>query len=269
MAKEHLVRKLTDLAEPLARSQGLALWGIELSSGPRQIVRIFLENDSSQPRAVQDDDENAPLAAQGVDVEQCALFSRLLGLSLDVEDILPGAYVLEVSSPGFERIFFTAAQLAGAVGQLIDLHLHEAPEHHPGRKKWRGTLVAGPVAQAAIPEDALFVLRLEAGVPQSLAHNQTAKGAATRGTAAKGKRAKDHEAAKQMGTEQITAQNTPEAEAEELVFSFANVKKARQVYIVPEKIRPGKGPKAAAATKPEAKPKKKQAKAAPEGTDKA
>ena len=93
---------ITRLAEPLATSMGLLLWGVEMLPGGKSVVRVFVESVE---------------AGQGVDIEQCAALSRLLGLSLEVEDCIPGAYVLEVSSPGLERRYFTAGQLAGAVGE--------------------------------------------------------------------------------------------------------------------------------------------------------
>ncbi|MDL2290516.1 ribosome maturation factor RimP [Desulfovibrio sp. OttesenSCG-928-F20] len=179
MTRQHLLERITNLAKPLAHSLGLSLWGLELSSGPRLILRVYLEK----------------AADEGVGIDDCASFSRLFGISLDVEDIMPGAYVLEVSSPGFERLFFTAAQLAGAVGRLLDISLHEAPADRGGRKKFRGQLLAGPEPENDLPDDALFVLRLE---------------------------------------------NEEEQPEDDLVFSFANVKKARQVWIAPEKVRPGK-----------------------------
>jgi ribosome maturation factor RimP len=42
-------------------------------------------------------------AEESVSVEDCARVSRDLSAVLDVEDVLPGAYTLEVSSPGLDR----------------------------------------------------------------------------------------------------------------------------------------------------------------------
>ena len=39
----------------------------------------------------------------GVTHEDCANFSREFGTILDVEDVMPGSYTLEVSSPGLDR----------------------------------------------------------------------------------------------------------------------------------------------------------------------
>ncbi len=134
-ATSELRTLVADLAAPLAASMGLALWGVEILGGGRSIVRVFLEGEN------------------GVTIDQCAELSRLLGLSLEVEDCVPGAYVLEVSSPGLERVFFTAEQLAGAVGKVIEVTLHQPLPLVPGRKKFRGELTGAA--------DGVYTLRAE------------------------------------------------------------------------------------------------------------
>ena len=120
---------VTRLAESLAASLGLTLWGVEVLPGGRSVVRVYVESAE---------------AGQGVDIEQCAELSRLLGLSLDVEDCIPGAYVLEVSSPGLERRFFTAGQLSCAVGKQVEISLYVPLPDFPLRRKFQGELRAAP-----------------------------------------------------------------------------------------------------------------------------
>ncbi|MDR1947091.1 MAG: ribosome maturation factor [Desulfovibrio sp.] len=150
MAQKNLTEKTAALAAPLARSLGLALWGVELLHSGRFGVRVFVENaDGGDPDARDADTENS---AQGVNIDQCAELSRLLGLALDAEDILPGPYVLEVSSPGMDRIFFDAGQLDKAVGHIVELSLRDPAPAFPDRRNFRGTLGK---------EDGLFVLRFK------------------------------------------------------------------------------------------------------------
>lgn len=127
-----LARIIHELALPLAESLNLSLWGIELAFSGRGLVRVFVE------------------AENGITVEQCAELSRLLGLALEVEDAIPGAYVLEVSSPGLERTFFTPEQLAGVVGETVEITLTAPVAEFSGRRKFRGVLKAAPgTAEAA------------------------------------------------------------------------------------------------------------------------
>ena len=124
MTQPDLARRLTDLTEPLASFLGLSVWGVEAALGPRALVRVYVEGEN------------------GVDIDQCAELSRLLGLSLDVEDLIPGPYTLEISSPGLERIFFTEEQLAAFVGKRVEATLFAPQPEFPDRKKFRGTLTA-------------------------------------------------------------------------------------------------------------------------------
>ena len=50
-------------------------------------------------------------------LEDCERVSEQLGAWLDVEDPLPGSYVLEVSSPGFDRRLRTLAHFARFAGE--------------------------------------------------------------------------------------------------------------------------------------------------------
>lgn len=137
----HLVESLTGLARPLAVSLGLALWGVEILPGGRSVARIFVESLEE---------------GRGVDIDECAHLSRLLSLSLDVDGIMPGAYTLEVSSPGLERRFFTAAQLVAAVGQHVEVTLAAPVPAFPQRRKFQGLL------RSASPEGrGLFGLAVE------------------------------------------------------------------------------------------------------------
>jgi len=178
---------IAELARPLAESLNLSLWGIEFAFSGRGIVRVYVEGGQ---------DVDGGNAVTPVTIDECAELSRLLGLALDVEDAIPGAYVLEVSSPGLERIFFTAEQLAGALGQTLEVTLLTPPLEFSGRRKFRGLLTAAPENKAA----GKFTL-------------------------------------------QVDNPSRPGEREGELSFAFTDLKKVRQLHIVPEKIPPGKNGK--------------------------
>ncbi|MDR2604752.1 MAG: ribosome maturation factor RimP [Desulfovibrio sp.] len=151
-----LTEAVAVLAAPLARGMGLALWGVEPTHDGRFGVRVFVENaaeDGTRSRGDIPGPDNARVGdpVRGADVEQCAEFSRLLGLALDAEDIMSGPYVLEVSSPGLDRAFFDAGRLEQAAGQCVEVTLRAPVPAFPGRKRFRGTLLGR--------EGADFVLR--------------------------------------------------------------------------------------------------------------
>lgn len=117
-----VLARIQELAAPYVESLGLSLWGIEFTGGTgRPTLRVFIDGDD------------------GVDVEDCARVSRQLGTALDVEDLLHGAYQLEVSSPGLERRFFEFSQLAPYVGRELDVTTSLPMD---GRKRFKGALVS-------------------------------------------------------------------------------------------------------------------------------
>jgi len=73
----------------------------------------------------------------GMTVDDCADISRALSALLDVEDPLPGAYNLEVSSPGIDRPLTRRDDFARFAGFEAKVEL-SAPV--AGRKRFRGRL---------------------------------------------------------------------------------------------------------------------------------
>lgn len=74
------------------------------------VVRLFVDVPPGAPESLQaaDREENeASAAPSSASIDQCEEISRHLGLALEVEDAMPSAYVLEVSTPG-SRAFFSA-----------------------------------------------------------------------------------------------------------------------------------------------------------------
>lgn len=125
-----IIDRLEALVRPVIETLGYALWGIELTGGGgRRLVRVYIE------------------APGGVSIEACAMVSRHLSVLLDVEDPVPGPFNLEVSSPGLERPFFTFEQIAGAVGETVEVQLREPLN---GRRNFKGRLDAAR-------EDELFM----------------------------------------------------------------------------------------------------------------
>lgn len=123
MSRNTLYNTIVELAEPLAASLEVDIWGIEVMTGSRGVLKVFLTGKNDD-----------------VGINECAHFSRLFGLALEVEDVFDCPYVLEVSSPGLERTFFTPEQLARYVGKNVDIALNEPTEGSLGRKRFWGEL---------------------------------------------------------------------------------------------------------------------------------
>ena len=139
-----MIREIRRLAEPLVHSLGLSLWGAEIIPSGRMVLRIYVDTPPGDAPADGTDAGMSARAAGGTGpgIDQCAHVSRHVGLALEAEDIIPRAYVLEASSPGLERSFFTLAQLAPYVGSDLELKLGSAQPELPDRKRLRGKLLA-------------------------------------------------------------------------------------------------------------------------------
>jgi len=119
---EQIAARIEGLCAPPAAGLGLALVQVSYqreSSG--WVLRVLVERPGG-----------------AVTVEDCSRLSRELSVVLDVEDALPQAYQLEVSSPGLDRPLITLQDFARFVGREITLRTH-APQ--AGRRNYRGRLV--------------------------------------------------------------------------------------------------------------------------------
>src|SRR5436190_14178380 len=112
--------RLIELIEPPLAALGFELADLDAHLGRRGLLRIFIDR------------------AQGVTLEDCERVSEQLGAWLDVEDPLPGSYVLEVSSPGFDRRLRTLAHFTRFSGENAKVELRDALD---GRRRFTGKLV--------------------------------------------------------------------------------------------------------------------------------
>src|SRR4051794_41840516 len=93
MAAETVVEKVREIAGRVAADRGLEIFDIQFRrEAPGMVLRIQIDRPGA-----------AAAAEDSVSVEDCAHVSRDLSAILDVEDVVPTAYTLEVSSPGLDR----------------------------------------------------------------------------------------------------------------------------------------------------------------------
>ena len=81
-----MIDKVKELLQPILEERNLKLIDIELTKEKRPTLRIYVYNP------------------EGTSIEDCELVSRRIGALLDVEDLIPFSYVLEVSSPGERKL---------------------------------------------------------------------------------------------------------------------------------------------------------------------
>ena len=111
------------LIEPTLQAMGFELVRVQFGGGQhRPTLQIMAERVDRQPMAVED----------------CAEISRNISALLDVEDPLPGSYLLEVSSPGIDRPLIRPADYERFAGFEARLETTAPIE---GRKRFRGKLM--------------------------------------------------------------------------------------------------------------------------------
>ena len=73
----------------------------------------------------------------GIDLDDCQNLSEKLGARLDAENFINGAYILEVSSPGIDRILKKDKDFIREAGKVVDVTLYAPLD---GKKLFVGEL---------------------------------------------------------------------------------------------------------------------------------
>lgn len=140
MAVSKKVETLTELLAPAVAACGCELWGIEFfPQGRHSVLRIYIDLPAGQESATAAAEGVDEEAGRGVSVDDCSRVSHQVSGILDVEDPIAGAYLLEVSSPGWDRPLFTPAQYKRFVGAEVTVRL-TAPLQ--GRRRFKGSIQA-------------------------------------------------------------------------------------------------------------------------------
>jgi ribosome maturation factor RimP len=113
--------KIWELAEAILIAEGMELVEAECLRMPsRWLVRIFIDREG------------------GVTIHDCSEISHQLGDVLNVHDVPPGPYTLEVSSPGLDRPLVKDADFLKYRGYTVNLRLKEKLA---GSKHYKGELI--------------------------------------------------------------------------------------------------------------------------------
>lgn len=104
---EMLMSQIEQIAQEIVKNEGCVLYDLEFTgSGSGRTLRLYIDKEA------------------GISIDDCTNVSKALNTHLDDNDIIPGgAYHLEVSSPGLERLLRKKWHFAKAVGERIDFRL--------------------------------------------------------------------------------------------------------------------------------------------------
>jgi ribosome maturation factor RimP len=137
MSSTDLRQRLLSLIEPVCLDAGCELVDVRLvMEQGGWVLRVCID------RPLPDDADLSQVHEERVDLAECERMSRLLSAVLDVEDPVPQAYNLEVSSPGIDRPLRTAAHFTRYAGAEAKIQL-DTPVATPSggeRRNFRGVL---------------------------------------------------------------------------------------------------------------------------------
>src|SRR3989454_3252072 len=122
-----VVGQIRSMASRVAAGYGLEIFDVQFRREAHGMV-LRIQIDRPGPAATAED---------SVSVEDCAKVSRDLSAILDVEDVVPSAYTLEVSSPGLNRPLRHADDYRRFSGRRAKLVMREAVD---GQKFFKGQL---------------------------------------------------------------------------------------------------------------------------------
>jgi len=131
---KEVVDEVRAIATRVAGSYGLAIFDVQFR---RESGGMVLRIQIDRPGTARPED--------GVSVEDCAAVSRDLSAVLDVEDVVPTAYILEVSSPGLDRPLRQTDDYARFTGRRAKVVMREAVDGQMFFKGRLGGVDAGDV----------------------------------------------------------------------------------------------------------------------------
>lgn len=120
MLDSSTVDRVREMARKVADAKSFELVHVEIAGTKRDaVVRIFIDKPD------------------GITLDDCSSLSADVGDLMEAEDLIPGRYVLEVSSPGIERELYTISDMKRFAGRLIKVKMRNA---YNGQKTFVGML---------------------------------------------------------------------------------------------------------------------------------
>ncbi len=107
LKEKEIAEKVKALVKPITESLGFKLFDVEFRPERGWVLRIIIDKDG------------------GITIGDCEEVSKRLSALLDVEDLIPTSYILEVSSPGLTRELTKEEHFVFFKGRLVRVVLRE------------------------------------------------------------------------------------------------------------------------------------------------
>jgi len=123
MKKADIETAIAQIVSPIAEANGCTIYDIEFKKeGSEYFLRVYIDTAKGEGSASLDD---------------CEAISRALSDELDKADPIEQAYMLEVSTPGIDRLLRKEEHFMRFIGSKVDVGLYKAID---GTKCITGTL---------------------------------------------------------------------------------------------------------------------------------
>ena len=116
----YVEKTVEKLAEELLADTGLELVDVEYVKEKDWYLRVYIDKP------------------EGIDIEDCQELSEKLEKELDERNVVPDSYILEVSSPGLDRVLKKEKDFVREAGKMVDVSLYEPLN---GTKQVTGKLI--------------------------------------------------------------------------------------------------------------------------------
>ena len=109
---DQLIKRLKEIAEPIVEQEDMFLVDIEVKPASTKEVWVLVDSEEG-----------------GVNLDTCSKISRELGFLYEEENLISGAYRLNVSSPGLARPLSDARQYAKNSGRTVKVKYKSDEEY--------------------------------------------------------------------------------------------------------------------------------------------
>ncbi|MBP3889174.1 MAG: ribosome maturation factor RimP [Cellulosilyticum sp.] len=121
MDKKQIVETVESYLAPILEEFKFTLIDVEyVKEGPNYYLRVYIDKEG------------------GINIQDCQITSRALEKVLEEKDPIKDPYILEVSSPGADRVLKKDREFEYFKGRLVDVKLYKAIN---GEKNYTATLV--------------------------------------------------------------------------------------------------------------------------------
>jgi ribosome maturation factor RimP len=128
-----LKNEITDIIKPTIISMGYELWGLSIGQ-QNNSLKFTLYIDSKD----------------GINIDDCVKVSNQVSHILDIDDVFNAEYILEVSSPGFDRVLITQDHFEKYINEKVKMKLKWLVQN---RKNIKGLITSVTSEYVVISDD--------------------------------------------------------------------------------------------------------------------